>query len=94
MPTSDLLTLKKMGKCATMPVCKVQCCGPCNKVAAGLCSIQATKPWGCGVYPHNPMALEKGCSIYFMAGGTRIDGSNYLTFPEEVKRAWLDLVVE
>lgn len=85
----------KRGKCVPSKACGWICCSGCERLTSDFkCGIQASKPYGCRVYPHNPMALEKGCTYYFEEGGVKITPENVYSFPEEKRRAWLELFIE
>lgn len=90
------MKLTKAGLCVTSAVCGTICCGDCQHLKNNLCSIYADRPHGCRIYPHNPMALEKGCTIYFKDWDTLgvINADNYLSYPDDVKRQWLEMTVE
>lgn len=80
----------KRGRCVTTKICGVSCCEGCSEYKNQLCSIQDRKPEGCRVAPHNPMALEPGCSYWFeLPDGRRVTPENVYTYPEELRREWL-----
>lgn len=92
---NPLLLLRKAGECLK-DKCSVNCCIAiqCEHVKDGFCLIYDKRPEGCRIYPHNPMALEKGYTIYFIAeDGTIINADNFKEFDENIKRAWLELVI-
>jgi len=73
------------------------CCQGCEHLTSeGLCNIFPDRPEGCRVYPHNPMALEKGCTFWFedTETGEKITAENVYSFPEERRRVWLELYIE
>ncbi len=93
------MELKKRGKCTAYgeknPPCHFICCEGCTDFTGNSCGIQSKKPHGCVIYPHNPMALESGCSFYFMDDdGAIVTPDNFQSFPEEARRRWLELTIE
>lgn len=74
--------------------CKTVCCENCVSLADNKCSIYSNRSNGCKVYPHNPMALELGCTYYFEEDNIKITAENIYTFSEEKRRAWLELFIE
>lgn len=58
--------------------------------------MQGNKPMGCRIYPHNPMALEKGCTICFIDKDTGdiINADNFRDYPDDILRQWLEMRID